>query len=106
MSWAWETGTPSERADMVRGHYGAVGLTNETVCELFHLTSDGLYKIARGDVWRPEHAVSYCRRGHPMTSANTHLEVDARGWKHNHCKTCIRENKARYRAAPIDQTGG
>lgn len=55
MGWAWKTGTPRERADMVRSHQrlfaGVDGL-----CGLFALTSTGAFAIIGGDDWRPEYS--------------------------------------------------
>lgn len=53
--WAWATGNPPERADMVRQHYRIPGLTAENLCDLFNLTINGLVEIIRGHDWRPEY---------------------------------------------------
>ena len=48
MSWTWETGTPRERAEMIRRHGN---LKDETVCDLFDLSVEGLLAIRRGADW-------------------------------------------------------
>lgn len=55
--WTWATGTPKERADMVRRHYEIYDLTGENLCELFGLTLNGLVEIVRGMDWRPEYSI-------------------------------------------------
>lgn len=52
--WSWATGTPSERARMVRGHLTACSRAD--LCSLFCLTEVGLHKILDGDDWRPEYS--------------------------------------------------
>lgn len=61
----WWSGSPRERADMIRRHYG--GLSSEKVCDLFELTPEGLDTIARGADWSPEFerpAINYLEDGH------------------------------------------
>lgn len=48
-SWNWASGTPRERAEMVRRTGSRVNL-----CTLFNLTEDGLNKIMNGHDWKPE----------------------------------------------------
>ena len=67
MSWSWETGTPRERAEMVRKHaspsarapsyHDARQLSDDDLCRLFNLTPAGLQAILAGADWRPEHAI-------------------------------------------------
>ena len=57
MSWSWKTGTPEERANMVRSHKQ---FPIETICRMFDLTLDGADRILRqDDIWRPEYCQSY-----------------------------------------------
>lgn len=53
--WAWASGNPQERANMVRQHYKIPGLTAENLCDLFNLTTNGLVEIIRGHDWRSEY---------------------------------------------------
>lgn len=54
--WAWATGNPRERANMVRSHYNIPGLSGEALCNLFNLNVNGLVEIIRGDDWRPQYS--------------------------------------------------
>lgn len=55
-SWSWDSGTASERAEMVRNHaYGRRPMESKALASLFHLSEEGVAKILRGDVWRPEY---------------------------------------------------
>lgn len=49
--WSWATGTPRERADMVRAHLSSPRLTEEHVADLFGLSIEGLLAIKRGCDW-------------------------------------------------------
>ncbi len=60
--WSWETGTPFERAEMVRRHLNSPGLHWDSVRELFNLTDEGIRMIARGENWCEEY-VSLRRQG-------------------------------------------
>lgn len=50
MTFTWATGTPRERAEMVRGHAHS-GLSADKLCDLFHLTPAGLVEILSGADW-------------------------------------------------------
>ena len=57
--WSWATGTPRERADMVRGHaFGCHPLPEDQLYDLFLLTNEGLARIKAGDGRRPEYALT------------------------------------------------
>lgn len=43
-------------------------------------------------------AKTQCRNGHPYDGENTYHYVRKDGRKERHCKTCVRDAKARYRA--------
>jgi hypothetical protein len=60
MPGAWATGTPDERANIVRSHRN---FPVETLLDLFCLTRAGAFAILGGDVWQPE----YSREGNPMS---------------------------------------
>lgn len=55
MTWTWKSGTPRERADMIRSHLVACHGSRLTLCKLFLLTEEGARKILDGDDWRPEY---------------------------------------------------
>lgn len=59
MTFAWETGTPKERADCVRGHVRACFNNGALLCELFHLSEAGLICILAGYKWWPEFDAIY-----------------------------------------------
>ena len=44
----WASAGPKERADMVRAHHD---LSLENLCELFHLTEEGVGAILNGSNW-------------------------------------------------------
>ena len=76
MTWSWATGTPRERAEMVRNHArsstmmraphskGARDMTHDDLRRLFHLTQSGLVEILSGADWnqRFSNAPSEIRR--------------------------------------------
>lgn len=66
MSWSWETGTPRERAKIVRQHQDPK-LSRDDLCRLFRLTRAGLSEILSGKDWRPEY--SYEQRREPPNSS-------------------------------------
>ena len=54
--WTWATGTPAERAQMVRSHTGLRRpLSRFDMKRLFNLTDAGLDAILAGSDWKPEH---------------------------------------------------
>lgn len=56
MNLTWKTGTPSERAEMVRRHVrNWRKLSRDQICELFNLTEAGLDAINSGYDWKPEY---------------------------------------------------
>lgn len=57
-AWTWATGTPRERAEMVRGTMKHIHFSNEKAKELFNLSDGGLAKILDGGDWRPEYEVA------------------------------------------------
>lgn len=56
-SWSWNTGTPRERAMMVRDHHirGTCLGNKQILGDLFNLTEDGVEKILNGADWHPDH---------------------------------------------------
>lgn len=56
--WTWETGTPKERADLVRSTSDITGISTDDICDLFDLSYKGLADILRGRDWQREHSRS------------------------------------------------
>jgi hypothetical protein len=54
-SWTWNTATPKERGEHVRGTAPHCFHNLETLRGLFNLTPHGLRQIMAGDHWRPEY---------------------------------------------------
>lgn len=75
--WAWVTGTPRERADMIRSHWR---FGREKLCDLFNLTDEGLTAILDGDDWTPAARLS------PRPDAGR------KGWRAQHSPASLFED--------------
>ena len=56
--WSWKTGTPRERANVIREHASPDmprPMTDAELCDLFNLTLAGLIAVLRGWDWKPEY---------------------------------------------------
>ena len=54
-AWNWNTGTPHDRAEMVRRHANGSQVSRQNLLTLFQLTENGLDQILQGTDWCPEY---------------------------------------------------